>query len=153
MPRLIGSQGRPGTPVIPPGWAAHHRPVVVKTMTGTVSIRRPGTKSTFDPATGATTATEYEPHHIGPARLQVLSLADQEALAGGQEVSTVAYLVTVEHDAATAGIDFGLGDLVKVDAVDDNGDSTLVGRELTVESLTRGSLVFERDLYCTDNLG
>jgi len=152
MPRPRHAQGRPGTRVIPADWSATHRPVTAKTMTATCSIRHPGgTPGEFDPETGTTPVVPYPPH--APAlstRIQVLSLQDQEAIAGDEQVSTVAYLVTID---ATAAAELALDDLVKVDTVDANGDPTLVGRELSVDSLTRGSLVWERDLICTDNLG
>lgn len=145
---------RPGSHVIHLDWARHHRPVAAATHTATVAIRRPGgTPGVFDPDTGRTPVEPFTSHHSGTARIQVLTAAEQETLVGGQEVTTLGYRVTVDHDAATGAVDFAVNDLVDVTAVDDNGDPTLVGRTLTVVAVARGSLAWERVLAATDDLG
>lgn len=142
----------PGTRVIHPRWAEHHRPVAEGGMTATVSLRLPGATATgaFDDDTGNTPTAPHAPYHTGPARIQAMSTRAQEALAAEQQVTTLAYLVSVEWDAATGEQDVAAKHLVHVDAVDANGDPTLVGRDLVVQEVVHGSLVFERDLICTD---
>lgn len=155
MPRPTRAQGRPSTAVIPAGWSAGHRPVIAKTLTGTCEIRRPGgVAGAFDPDLGYAPVTPHAPHHAGPCRVQVLPALEQERVTGGQDVTLVGYQVTVEWDATVEPPDDTslVDQLVKVTAVDGNGDPSLVGRELTVRSVMRGSLAWERDLICTDNL-
>lgn len=140
-------------PVVPPDWAAHHRPVSAGAMTATVEIRPAGgTPGAFNDTTGKRDpATPFAAHYTGPARIQPQPvLGTQQTISGGQEISSLTYLVAIE----LAGADgCKVGDLVKVTAVDDNGDPTLVDRTLTVEGVARGSLSWERDLVCTDDLG
>lgn len=142
----------PNTRVIPEGWSAHHRPVAEGGMTATVQVRHPGgTPGEFDPVTGTRPNVPHAPHHTGQARIQVAPVfGGGEAVAGGQEITTVAYLVAIELDGSD---ECKVDDLVKVTAVDDNGDPALVGRTLTVTGVARGSLAWERDLVCTDDLG
>lgn len=139
------------TRVIPTGWSGHHRPVVAGTFTATCAIRRPGgVPGVFDPETGETPTTAHDPHYTGGCRVQVLPSLEQEAVTGDQEVTTVGYRVSIGYNVTP---DLAVGDLVKVTAVDDNGDPTLVDRSLRVESFSRGSLMWERDLVCIDDLG
>lgn len=140
--------------VIPEDWSGHHRPALAGTRTATVALRRPGgTPGAFDPVTGTRPSTPFPAYYgLGisepNARIQVLPSNDQVRLAGEQEISTLGYQVTLDH--AIDGIQ--IDDLVTVTAVDDNGDQGLVGRELRVESIERGSLHWERRLLCSDNL-
>ena len=150
------AQGRPGTEVIPAGWSADHRPVVKGTFTATVAIRHPGgTQGAFDPETGTYPNTPH-PAHYGAgatepnARIQVQPIFSGERDTAGQLVSVAGYLVVVDRDTSTAT---AVGDICKVTAVDDNGDPSLVNRELTVSGVARGSLAWERDLTCLDDLG
>lgn len=135
--------------VITPDWSAHHRPILDGTRTATVALRRPGgTPGAFDPATGTYPSTPFPAYYTGPARVQVLPANDQVRLLAEQQVSTLGYQVTLDYEVAGVQLD----DLLAVTAVDDNGDDDLVGRDLTVESIERGSLHWERRLLCTDNL-
>lgn len=134
---------------IPADWSAHHRPVLAGTRTATVTLRRPGgTPGAFDPVTGTRPNTPFPAYYTGSARVQVLPANDQVRLLGEQEVSTLGYQVSLDHEVTGIQLD----DLLTVTAVDDNGDDDLVGRELTVESIERGSLHWERRLLCTDDL-
>lgn len=143
----VGSGRRP---VIPATWSSHHRGVVEATQTATVTGRREGaTQGPLDPETGKRETVPHAPHYTGPARVQVLA-SDRDVDAAGQQLSTRTYLVTV---TLTSSDEWKVDDLVKVTAVDDNGDPSLVGRDLTVTSIARGSLVWERVLTCTDDLG
>lgn len=138
--------GRPGTPVIPPGWQQAHGAVAAKTMTAVVNLRKPGSTTGF--ADRRTTYTPNTPYATGQAaRVQAqTSRAVQAGEEQAEETLQVAgYLVTltldrtVEHEPAT-------GDLVDVTASD---DPLLTGRSLKISDVVRGSLRFERDAFCT----
>lgn len=121
------------------------------TRTATVTLRAPGgTPGTFDPATGTRPSTPFGAYYTGTARIQSLAGTGGEVdrLVAEQQVSTMDYAVTL--NSAVTGVQ--LGHLVRITAVDDNGDTTLVGRDLTVEAVLRGSLHWERRLLCTDDL-
>lgn len=134
---------------IPADWSAHHRLVLAGTRTATVALRRPGgTPGAFDPNTGTYPSTPFPAYYTGAARVQVLPAAEQDQLAGEQQVSTLGYAVTLDHEVLGVQID----DLCTIADVDDNGDTELVGRGLTVEAVQRGSLHWERRLLCSDNL-
>ncbi len=148
----------PGSQVIGPRWADHHRPVVAATFTATCSIRHPGgTPGVFNPVSGTRPITPHPVFHTGPCRVQVLgSISGQVStpVTAEQEISTINYRVSVDWDAVTSGADdIFVDDLVTFSAVGRNGDPTLVGRTLTVRGITRGSLVWSRALTCTDSLG
>lgn len=123
-------------------------------MTATCSLRLPGgTPGEFDPETGTTPTTPHPAYHSGRCRIQAMSTREHEALVAEQEVRTLAYLVTVEWDAATtAEQDIEVDHLVHIDTVGPHGDPTLAGKDMLIRSVVRGSLVFERDLVCTDTL-
>lgn len=151
MPRPVQATGRPGTPVIPTAWSEAPRTVVEAALTGTCEIRHPGgTPGVFDPVTGTKPVTPFPAYFTGPCTVQVLPALEQQAMSGGQQVTTVGYRVTVAYDAAAA---LKVGDLVKVTAVDANGDPTLVGQVLKVQSFNRGTVAWERDIYAVDDLG
>ncbi|HEY1118755.1 MAG TPA: DUF6093 family protein, partial [Acidimicrobiales bacterium] len=145
MPRPQQAHGRPGTPVLPAGWSAGHRPVVEATFTASCEIRHKGTVAGgINQTTGETTRTPNAPHYTGPCTVQVLPALEQAAVTGDQEVTTLGYRVTITYDAAPA---LKVDDLVKITAVDDNADPTLVGHDLLVQSFVRGSVSWERDIY------
>lgn len=143
-------QGRPGTPVIPVGWAAAHRPVVTKTLQGTCSIRHPGgTPGTFNPET-----LEYEggsanaAHFTGPCSLEDLPALVKQTLVAEEQVPTVGYLVTLDWDDAP---DTMVDDIVTIGAAGPNGDPSLTGKQLTVRAIERGTRSWSRALLCTEN--
>jgi hypothetical protein len=115
-------------------------------MTATCTIRHPGGTRVFDAATGLTTTTPLIPFYSGVCRVQALAVGDNRADVAGQQVSSAGYLITVPWSVDEAEVD----DLVTVTA---SGDGSLTGRTLTVTTVQRGSLRFERDLICLDDLG
>lgn len=151
MPRPQQALGRAGTPVIPPGWQQAHGAVVAKTWTVGCEIRHPGGTKTgpLDPTTGSYPVTANTPHFSGNARVQALSLQDTARLVADQEITTAGYLVAVDLSADAVKVD----DVVTIVTVPADADQTLVDRSLTVKSVVRGSLAWERDLVCIDNLG
>lgn len=147
--------GRPGTPVIPPRWSDAPRAVVAKTRTGCCELRHAGsTPGEFDPSNGTyPDAQEHPAYWSGTCRIQVAPIfgGGQED-AVGEPVTTVGYLIAVDLDADDPADEVRVGDLVKVTVLDDNGDQSLVGRDLTLQSVARGTLAWERDLVCVDQL-
>lgn len=137
--------------VIPEDWAAHNTPVVLGTMTATVELRHPGgTPGAFDDETGTRASTPHAPHYTGGARIQVQPILGGDRTTGEQRVTVVGYLVVVERNASTGT---QVDDILKVTAVDDNGDPALVDRELRVTGVAYGALTWERDLSALDDLG
>lgn len=140
----------PGSRVIPAGWEAHHRPVAESTQTARCQITRAGTgPGTWNPATN-----EFDPPQrqvIYPdlsCRVQQLN-QPQVSSTGQQQVSTHDYRVSVPIAAAAVLLD----DRVEITGGDTTLDPTLIGRPLVVTDVQRGSLTWERDLICIDNLG
>lgn len=139
----------PNTRVIPNGWAAHHRPVAEGGMTAAVHIPGPPGESTWDDETQTTRIPPGADIYLGPARIQLLTLTEAQRMVAEQEITTLAYLVAITLEAT----DVDVNDEVIVDQVHDDGDQSLVGRRLRVRAVARGSLAWERDLVCTDDLG
>lgn len=154
MPRPVRAQGRPGTSVIPADWADSHRPVIAKTLGATIAFRHPGgTTGPLDPDTDQPTYVPNPPYQTGKCRIQVLARADQQKTdVADQPVQKVGYLVVVDTTDEDLAHPITVDDLGDITAVDANGDPTLVGRTLVVDSIARGSIVWERDIYCTDVL-
>lgn len=152
--RAQRSYGRPGTTVFPPDWSTSHAPVAAGWFTGTVSLREPGgTDSAFDPETGVTTVTPFEPFAADLASSITPLGADGETgpatETAGDMVRITGYLVqvdlTFDGDDAPALKPGCLIDVVTCD------DALLVGRTLTVNDIARGSRRFTRDLVATLN--
>lgn len=141
----------PGTRVIPVGWSAHHRPTVEGTWTATCLIDKAGTgPSVWNPVTHSTDPPPrivlYD--NLG-CRVQQRTMPQQDALNAEQQVSTHEYLVVVDIKVAGLEIDGEHQVLIKTNP----DDPDMAGRRLTVTDIQRGSLMWERDLVCIDNLG
>lgn len=136
--------------VIPLDWSAHHRGILDDTRDATVTLRRPGgTGGTFNRTTGQYDGqTPNVAYYTGLARIQVLPAIQQETQAAEQELSTLAYAVMLDDAIGSIQLD----DLVKVTAMDDNGDAALVGAELQVSAVEGGSLHWERRLIAVLDL-
>lgn len=146
--------GRPGTPVIPANWSDAPRNVMAGTRTGACELRHPGAATgPFDPDTGKYPGAPNDAYWTGTCRIQAAPVfgGGQEDTAG-EPVTTVAYLVAVDLEADDPSDQVRVGDLLTVTGLDDNGDPTLVGRDLPVQSIARGTLAWERDLVCVDHL-
>ena len=145
MPRQTRAFGRPGTPVIPTNWERDHAPVVAKTLTAKCKIWAPASTPSikadlsYDPPAGAT------PLYDGACRIQVLNNVAMDRLFGDEYQSQTGYLVVIDREED----DVARGGVVEVYRC---SDPTLLedGRRLVVAKVDRGSLRFERDLYCTD---
>lgn len=141
--------GRPGTVVIPAGWQEAHGVVAGKTMTATVSLRRPGaTTKTFNTTTRRTEYTDAAAYATDQAaRIQAQTT---RGVKPGEEqaeetLQVAGYLVTLAFDR-TVDQEPATGDFVDVTA---SSDPLLTGRSLQIHDVVRGSLRFERDLFCT----
>lgn len=134
----------PGSRVVPAGWEAHHRPVLETTWTATITFKRFSGDPVFDPETGSTSRPSTTVFS-GQVRIQHHETASAgSTVAAGQKITS--------HDYQVSGpveMDLKIDDVGTVDACN---DPTLVGRELTVTDIQRGSLLFQRDVICTDNL-
>lgn len=149
MPRPQRSQGRPGTRVIPKDWETSHAVVAAKSMTATIKFYPPITDGstpvmnddfTYQPG------PEIQPVYDGAARIQVLNGQETQTLVADQDSVTTGYLVVIDRDAD--GIPLGA-----IGVIQTVSDPTLIGtRTLIVRKIARGSLRFERDLWCTDDL-
>lgn len=118
-------------------------------MTAVCTIRLPGAvQGPWNATTGQYTSTPHAPYYTGPCRVQQLHQPN-EVSAGEQRVSTHDYLVPVP--AAVTAVE--LGHILTVTAGGPDLDPSLIGRLLTVTDIQRGSLTWERDLTCTDDLG
>ncbi|WKN47146.1 DUF6093 family protein [Nocardioides sp. Arc9.136] len=143
MPRPRHAQGRPATPVIPTDWAATHAPVVAKTWTATVELRRPGGTSDWNPTTEQNELTPHPPYYAAACSIQAEATQAREATAAEDATVVAGYLLTVPVTA-----DAHVDDLATVTGT---GDTLLEGRTLTVRDVVRGSQLVERDLFCTLN--
>lgn len=139
--RPTQSQGRPGTPVIPAGWEAGHRPVVEGTLTATASLRKPGTQQSWDPDLEQMVAVPLAPYATGAARVQALRGEARNITLADDTQVLADYLIVVPASVAPA-----TGDLVTVTA---SGDPLLDGRVFVIHQVALGTERFERDLFCT----
>lgn len=150
MPRA-GSPVRPGSTVIPAGWEAHHAAVAEAAMPDLCIVTGDGPPAVWDPDTNTATpgarVTVYDdparPGAGAPCRVQRLARADALVVAAEQGIPAADYLVAIRD---TAGV--RVGQRVQVTRSGD-ADLTGAGVFLRVEGVVRGSLRFERDLFCT----
>jgi hypothetical protein len=137
-----------GTRIIPAAWSAHHQPTAEATMTATVTITRPSTAAAvLDDATGD--ITRPDPTVLAtetPARIQAAAASDRVTPAAGQQVTQRDYLVTLPLSVAALEVD----DVITVVTAN---DPHLPGRILRVTDVVHGSEVWERDVFCSDDLG
>lgn len=133
----------PGSRVIPAGWEQHHRPVLATTRTATVTFTRFDGPSVHDPVTGTTSRPSITVYS-GLFRIQEHQVSAHIDDAAAQQITTHAYQLS-----AAVEVDLQINDMGLVNACD---DPTLIGRELLVTDIQRGSLLFERTFTCTDDL-
>ena len=146
--KLSNYRPRFGVTVIPPGWEQHHKPTADGGRTAIVEVWS-------GPLDGAPEwvymdGREIRDHGILlhgdlTARIQRLGQASEVA-TGAQDVTVRTYLVALDREV---GGDFTPRARVKVI---DSGDPQIDGRYMSVLDIYGGSLRFERDLICLDNL-
>lgn len=114
-------------------------------MTAVAAFREPGgTNGPFDPDTGTYPTTPHEPYLIRRCRVQALATGANRMDVAEDVVTVAGYLVTVPLD--TPGLE--VGHLIRVT---ESGDPLLEVGDLRVDDIVRGSLLVERDLFCTFN--
>lgn len=135
----------PGTRVIPPGWAAHHQPVVEDTLSdATVALTDPTAapvSSAWDNTTEQIKTVAAAAYWTGGARIQVLNQQGRQPVAAEDQETVAGYLVVVPA-TVTQVVE---GHRVTVTDVD---DAALLGKSLRVVIVARGSHLWERDLFC-----
>lgn len=139
--------GLSGTRVIPKGWEAHHRPVAESTMTGRADLF--GTEGPAEYGQWDTSSPDALARDI-PVRVQRF-YGDNRVEAPGELLDVRQFLVTMPLSRWPAGQSVtDAGPFLRVTgyAPGHAGDPELVGRRLRVTSVTRGTLVWERDLTC-----
>lgn len=135
--------GLPATSVLPPGWAERHRPIATSTMTVPCQIVRISDGPAPYPKPPGWTGERVI--HDTVCRFQELK-REGNPVPAEQPTSVREYLVPVPHESP-----FGVP-LPELRA-GERGDVILVmGRRLRISSIMFGSLEFERDLICVDNL-
>jgi hypothetical protein len=149
MPRPTRAHGRPGTEVIPTGWAADHRPVLAGTRRGDLALRKPGTTQAWSDADQAMVSIPLPVHFTGTCRVQAIDTQARERVVAGDPETTVDYLITTDiNPADTPDTSPAQGDLA---TVTDTGDPLLDGRVFRVTRVGTGTELFERYLFCTLN--
>lgn len=129
--------GLPNTKVLPLGWAQHHRPVTVGTMTGSCQIVRPVEGPPPYPVPEGWTPESTV--HESACRLQELK-REGAPVPADQPTQTRQYLLTVPYD--------GLPQIL----VGEGGDAAIVdGRRYQLLQQMQGTLLWEWDFICLDN--
>jgi hypothetical protein len=133
----------PGWSVVPAQWAEHHRPTAEASFTARIAFYHAGEPEPWPLPEGWTGQTAF---HEADCRIQQLNREGVTA-AAGQPTNLHDYLVVVPISTPTIqpgeGGDYGI--------VVSASDPLLVGRRLDVRDVQHGSLMWERDLICTDN--
>lgn len=142
--------GRTGSTPLHPDFTTALTGIAAGSHTALCEIRRPGgAPGTLNPATGVKTTTPYAPHYAGPCGFSKQPASTGTTpVAGGEQVPTMEYVVTLDKDAAPQ---LATGDLVVVTSVGLHGDATLVGRSYLVEYIDRDTVTAERVLRCSEN--
>lgn len=137
----------PSTKLIPDGWDDHHRPVATATMTATCVVGPSVPGGELDPVTMQYGDATIDALYTGRCRLQQLRGEGQVSVSGGQSVTSLTYLVSIEYDADPAI------EVEHVVHITDSVDLALIGRKLRIREVRYGSNQWQRDLFCDDWLG
>lgn len=145
MPRPNRAYGRPGTTVIPHDFADSHARVMNATHAGVCTITAASKPADLtvnrDLTVDAADPTEI---YQGPYRSRTLNAQETAQLIGDQEQITSAHLLSVITTA-----------VIPVRAVvtfTDPADPALAGVRLIVRRASKGSLQWERHLWCVEDL-
>jgi len=134
----------PGTRIIHPLFQVHHAATIAQTQTAECAITRPSSHATaFDEATGRSVYVEADGIYAGRCRVQRRAgRSNGSADVGDRQVHEVPYLVTLPASSLLVLVN----DVVTVTGA--AHDLNLVGVQLTVVDVWRGSTRWEQDLYC-----
>lgn len=134
--------GRPGTVVIPDGWATAGAAVVDGTHPSSVTIGPAGGPAVYNPTSNQTETAAVAPVYVGRATLMLLQTrADRAEQVVDDPTASRKYDVTLPY-VASAGVQ--VGHVVTVAAGDP--DPMLSTKHLRVEAVERGSRRFSRVL-------
>lgn len=128
-------------PVIPDGWAEHHRPTAAATMTGTVELRRPRAPAPFPKPPGW---VAYDVLWVGMCRLQELK-RENSPLPALQPTELRQYLLVLPfHNAAGVALpELRTGE---------SGDTAhTAGRDFLLKQSMGGTLLWEQDFIVWEN--
>jgi hypothetical protein len=138
---------RPGTPVIPAGWADRHATTLAGTRTATGSVTRgtPG-PGVFNPATGTTTAPATTTIYTGPVRVQQLLTRNNMGSEFGDQQITMAQARIGLPLTVQPAVD----DLITITTSPDPQQAGLTYRVLQV---AQSSITWQRDVIAEVNRG
>lgn len=138
---------RPGSRLIPAGFAAHHQRPVLDTLTAVCTLTRGGGTPTFNPTTGTTSYSGGTVIGTGIAcRVQDQLLRRVQMVEfGGQQVTIGRIRITLPlaQDVAT-------DDRLLITASD---TPNLVGKAFRVMQIELSSIAWQQELTCEINLG
>lgn len=136
---------RPGTPVIPAGWEAHHQSTAEATMTAACIITRLATgavpAAVFNPATGATTYPAPVTVYTGVCRLQRADMMATPQPIGERPVTVRRYTLSIPLGGAAVQVN-------DIAEITDATEAGVVGTRLRVTDVRAGSLLWQQDLGC-----
>lgn len=101
MPRPVG-YGRPGTKVIPDGWAASQAKVIANTLNCSVTIVPPGTARRFNSDKDQTETAPALALYAGPASVTPIVESSEHPTLADDQVPARRYQVELEH--CTSGL-------------------------------------------------
>jgi hypothetical protein len=142
MPRPRQAQGRPGTPVIPAGWAEAHSHVIDRALStaSTVTIGPAGGTSQWNEGLGRTVTQPAAAVYDGPAELMAADHGPARDRGRGPDQDP-----GLRRDPALRRLGLVAVDhVITVDAGDP--DPMLAGRTLHVSAIERGTRRFSRVL-------
>jgi len=130
--------GLPNTSIIPNGWVEHHRPVADAIMTSPGTIHRvTAGPAPYPMPPGWTGETLL---HTGMFRVQQLN-REGGGTPGEQPTRERQYRITTTVIGLPALQAGERGDIIRAE-----------GREFRVQQVLFGSLLWETDIICTDNM-
>lgn len=136
--------GRPGTAVIPAGWALAPAAIVERTLASTVRIGTVSTEPVWNEGLGQSESGGLEAVYTGPASIMAANDGSNPTVVE-DTVATRVYDITLA--LSRPGADLVASEhLVLVEACD---DPALVGRRLQVQQAERGTRRFSRVLRAT----
>lgn len=112
-------------------------------MTSTCTLRQPDGEWVTDPATGEASQTAGATVYSGKCRVRPAGRESQPTDAGGAEVFTFDYVVSIPF--AVAGAREG-----QIVTVDSSPDAALVGTVVQVQKVDRGDHITARRLSCNE---
>jgi hypothetical protein len=137
--------GRAGYRTIPRDYGERLATAANQLHTAECEIRAQDQLGVFNPTTGAYDVTPGALRYSGSCRVQRVLREKIEGLAS-QDLPSMGYLVSVDKSVDSVLV----RDIVTVTACVE--DPSLVGQELPVAAVVRGSMRSVRDLFCIDDL-